>query len=218
MRGDPEPGEKSGDTERLILFVDDNPALRLMIPDVLSQFGYHVMTAGGGEECLEILSETIPDLIVLDIMMEPMDGWATLKAIRNVPAYEDIPILILTGKVFLPIEMIRYGPEIVGWIKKPVRMGEFISLLNKVFADLRQDMTIAERMGDSLTPEERRQIAIHHRRLRVLPQVYDGIICQCLSPARSISAGWGDETKDMENLIAEEERWCREHGILVDDG
>jgi len=217
MRGDPEPGGRSSDTERLILFVDDNMALRLMIPDVLSQFGYHVVTAGGGKECLEILSETIPDLIVLDIMMEPMDGWATLKAIRNIPAYEDIPILILTGKVFLPIEMIKYGPEIVGWIKKPVRMGPFITILNKVFDDFEQDMAIAERMGDSLSLEERRQIAIHHRRLRVLPQVYDGIICQCLTPGRAVYAGWGDETKDMEDLIAQEERWCREHGILSDE-
>ena len=216
MTVDPEQREFNVQSEpsALILFVDDNPALRTIIPEVLTRSGHRVITADGGESCLQILTETKPDMIILDIMMEPMDGWDTLKAIRAVPEYRDIPIVVLTGKVFLPSEMCKYGPDIAGWIKKPVRMEPFTKEIQKTLIELAEDQTIADALSDPITDEERREITIHRRRLRVLHRIYDGVVTQCLQPNGEPSTGWCEETNSMTDLIAEEERWCMSHGLI----
>ena len=58
-----------------ILIVDDSPMIVDVFVTMLERGGYKPITAFSGEECLETLRSTIPDLILLDIMMEPMDGW-----------------------------------------------------------------------------------------------------------------------------------------------
>ncbi|MDO8841104.1 response regulator [Methanocalculus sp.] len=216
MSGDPERMEINTQSKPspLILFVDDNPALRTIIPEVLSRCGNTVTTADGGESCLQMLKEMKPDMILLDIMMEPMDGWDTLKAIRKVPEYQDIPIVVLTGKVFLPSEMLKYGQDIVGWIKKPVRMEPFTTAIQSIITELEGDRRFAEESGGRTSSEERDQIALHRRRLRVLRRIYDGIITQCIHPNSGSHTGWEEDTKMMTDLIAGEEQWCRDHGIL----
>ena len=78
-----------------ILLVDDNPKF---LEDVLPFYGYEVKCAHNGVECLEILnSDELFDLVLLDIMMPKMDGWETLKNIRQTPICKDIPVIMLTA-------------------------------------------------------------------------------------------------------------------------
>ena len=63
-----------------ILVVDDNPKF---LADALPMYGYDVTVANDGLEALKILMNKTFDLILLDVMMPNMDGWDTLKAIRN---------------------------------------------------------------------------------------------------------------------------------------
>ncbi len=81
-----------------ILVVDDSPFIVDVFVTMLERGGYRTVAAHGGEECLEILKTVTPDLILLDIMMEPMDGWETLEKIKENPATKDIPVLMLTAK------------------------------------------------------------------------------------------------------------------------
>lgn len=60
-----------------------------------------------------------PDLVLLDIMMEPMDGWETLERIKTSPALRHIPVLMLTAKPLTPEEANEYGPYIEDYILKP---------------------------------------------------------------------------------------------------
>ncbi|RQD79289.1 MAG: response regulator, partial [Methanocalculus sp. MSAO_Arc1] len=143
MVSTPEREEPSPSSCR-ILFVDDNESLRAIIPETLRDAGYIVATADGGKSCLDELCQAEYDLIILDIMMEPMDGWKTLRAIRKDTAYQEIPIVILTGKLFLPAEMITYGTEVAGWIKKPIHMEQFTARIDEIVADLIEDQRIAE--------------------------------------------------------------------------
>jgi len=207
-----EPGKiKNG--KPVILFVDDNDVLRTIISEVLEKAGYSVVSADSGESCLQILTEIYPDLILLDIMMEPMDGWDTLNAIRKSPACKDIPIVTLTGKIFLPTEMIEYGHEISGWIKKPIRMEPFIQIVRQIFAELEEDRRVAlEKAGAS--PKDQYNYALHRRRLRVFRRIYEGILNQCVTPEKGTCEGWSEDTQIMEDMIAREEEWCRAHGIL----
>lgn len=79
-----------------ILVVDDNPKF---LQDALPMYGYDVTVAHDGLEALKILSEkeNAFDLILLDVMMPNMDGWDTLKAIRNNKKIKYLPVIMITA-------------------------------------------------------------------------------------------------------------------------
>lgn len=79
-----------------ILIVDDNPKY---LNDVLPMYGYEVMTALDGMQALQLITKNYQDIdmIILDVMMPNMDGWETLKNIRNNKDFENLPIIMLTA-------------------------------------------------------------------------------------------------------------------------
>jgi CheY-like chemotaxis protein len=114
-----------------ILIVDDDPAVREIFTMFLENGGYRVLAAKSGSECLEMLKTSRPDLILLDLMMEPMDGWETLLAIRHNPVTEPIPVLIITGKQPEPAEIVQYGSMIEDFIVKPVDFSTIVLSLHR---------------------------------------------------------------------------------------
>jgi CheY-like chemotaxis protein len=62
-----------------ILIVDDSQYIVDGLVALLKRKGFTTITANGGEQALSILTSTVPDLILLDILMEPVDGWETLE-------------------------------------------------------------------------------------------------------------------------------------------
>ena len=80
-----------------ILVVEDNKTLRRLLEYRLSK-RFEVRTAENGERALAAVEERMPDLIVSDIMMPVMDGFALLAALRSMPATEAIPFIFLTAK------------------------------------------------------------------------------------------------------------------------
>lgn len=78
-----------------ILAVDDEQLYRHLVKVNLESEGYEVLTASNGEECLEMVSNKHPDLVILDIMMPKLDGFATLDRIRQ---FSEVPVIMLTGK------------------------------------------------------------------------------------------------------------------------
>ncbi|MBE9158436.1 response regulator transcription factor [Nodosilinea sp. LEGE 06152] len=86
-----------GDQKQLLL-IDDDPNLILLVKDYLEFRGYEVKTAGNGREALDMLEDTIPDMIICDVMMPEMDGHAFVRNVRENPATEWIPILFLSAK------------------------------------------------------------------------------------------------------------------------
>jgi len=71
----------------VILVVEDNVALLHGIKDLLEREGYQVLTARDGAEALEVMEKTCPDLIIADIMMPRMDGYAFYEAVRGSPGF-----------------------------------------------------------------------------------------------------------------------------------
>ncbi len=78
-----------------ILVIDDDPGLSQLLRISLERDGFQVFSAGSGQEGLRMAYEHQPDLIILDIMMPEMDGWATCQRLRSV---SDTPILILSAR------------------------------------------------------------------------------------------------------------------------
>jgi len=83
---------------KTILLVEDSEPAIIQIKDFLEESGYKIIVAQGGEEALKILSENIPDAIVLDLMMPGVDGFQVLKSLRDSERTAHIPVLILTAK------------------------------------------------------------------------------------------------------------------------
>jgi len=82
-----------------ILVVDDDPDMRLAIASVLSSRSYQVIEACDGYEALRRLKEEKPDLMLLDLLMPGMDGFAVVKELRNSQKaeYPDVPVLIISS-------------------------------------------------------------------------------------------------------------------------
>ncbi|MDW8328179.1 MAG: response regulator, partial [Anaerolineales bacterium] len=81
-----------------ILVVEDNPGIGSVMQELLEMEGYQVSLAANGLEALDVLNQTTPDLVVSDIMMPKMDGFALLEAVRARPNGAGIPFLFLSAR------------------------------------------------------------------------------------------------------------------------
>ncbi len=82
-----------------VLVVDDEPnALQLMRRMLETQPGYEVLEAAGGAQALAVVQEQKPDLIILDLMMPDIDGFAVLDSVKSSPHTRHIPVIIVTAK------------------------------------------------------------------------------------------------------------------------
>lgn len=85
------------DHKRLLL-IDDDPNLILLVKDYLEFRGYEVITAENGREALDVLELDIPDMIICDVMMPEMDGYALVQHVREDSRTSWIPVLFLSAK------------------------------------------------------------------------------------------------------------------------
>jgi CheY-like chemotaxis protein len=118
-----------------VLIVDDNADILAVIASMLKNGGgYATRAADSGAECLKELELAVPDLILLDIGMEPMDGWETLKRIKKNPATKNIPVIMLTGLRLTPKDVEDYGICIEDYVVKPVTSDDLNDAITHVFA------------------------------------------------------------------------------------
>jgi CheY-like chemotaxis protein len=79
---------------------------------VLEPEGYAVVSASGGEEGVALASREHPDVVLLDLLMPGMDGFAVVDQLRADPATSEIPIVVLTSKTMTPEDKRRLNGEI----------------------------------------------------------------------------------------------------------
>lgn len=82
----------------LVLLVDDDRAILEGVADLLSLHGYEVLTAASAKAALKAMQQNVPDLVISDIMMPGMDGYAFYEAVRDNPAWTPIPFIFLTAR------------------------------------------------------------------------------------------------------------------------
>ncbi len=163
-----------------ILVIDDNPGIVEVFVTMLKRGGYTTYSAGSGAEGLEILKDLTPDLILLDIMMEPMDGWETLENIKLNPATRDIPVMMLTAKQLTPDEAEEYGMYIEDYIIKPITHTELYESIEHVLERRRsiaEAIRLAgERGANSVLVSEYarlvRSVDVNTRLIRILENTY----------------------------------------------
>jgi CheY-like chemotaxis protein len=100
-----------------VLITDDEPYIRLLVKRALGM-DHIVLEASNGEEAVNIARTEKPDLILMDILMPKLDGFAACRKIRNDEATRGIPVVLLTGSLGLNGEVVE-GAGADGYIFKP---------------------------------------------------------------------------------------------------
>ena len=107
-----------------VAIVDDTAEARRLIRRILqSQGDFTIFEASDGKEGLELIQRELPDLIILDLMMPEMDGFAVMDALRANPDTANIPVIVATAKELTPNEKSRLGSQIQSLMQK----GDFLN-------------------------------------------------------------------------------------------
>jgi CheY-like chemotaxis protein len=125
-----------------ILIADDDPDILEAITTVLRTAPYQVATARNGEQCLAMVRQRRPDVLILDLLMPKMDGFAVIRELQNDPAYADLPVAVLTT-VVEDASRRRYELEtgldlkVATYLQKPVAPQEMLHTIAKLMEGVR---------------------------------------------------------------------------------
>lgn len=119
-------------SNRRILVVDDSALIRQVITDALAPAGFEVSAAPDGSEALRRVAESRPDLIIADILMPVMDGWAFCEEIRRAPATADIPIIVLTTERDVPKRIKALEMGVDDYMCKPFSKEELVARVKAI--------------------------------------------------------------------------------------
>lgn len=131
-----------------ILIIDDDAALREVVRLALESEGFDVLEAGDGKEGVERAVEELPDLILCDVRMEKMDGYATLTALRNNTVTALLPVILMTGQA--DSAGMRQGMELGAddYLPKPFKVDQLIAAVE---ARRRKQQTLKEQASKQLS-------------------------------------------------------------------
>ncbi|MCK5145313.1 sigma-54-dependent Fis family transcriptional regulator [bacterium] len=123
-----------------ILVVDDEKNLRRTLAIALEGWGHEVVEAASGPEALQKIGEEIYDLMLTDLIMEPMDGLALLEQVRQVSPYTEVLLMSAHGTIDRAVEAIRRGAA--DFVVKPFAMDYLEQILNRLIAQMDLKRTV----------------------------------------------------------------------------
>ena len=131
----------SGDNiHHSVLIVDDEPMARTLLRLMLVRAGFHVSEAEDGFDALEKVRKNQPDVILLDVMMPGMDGFAVCEKLRSEPATAELPIIMLSAKTDLDSinKGLRAGATI--YLTKPISPEELTQHVRDALVQFDEDV------------------------------------------------------------------------------
>lgn len=166
-----------------ILVVDDKANVRAMLKDYLSEQGYRVVTAADGQEALFVSRYEKPDLVLLDVMMPKMDGYAFLPAFRR---ESNAPVILLTAKLEEEDKVMGLELGADDYVTKPFGMRE---LLARVRAQLRRaahppSSGAPLRVGAIVLDKATRAVRVGERAANLTPTEFELLATLMAAPGR----------------------------------
>ena len=113
-----------------ILVVDDQPANLRVVSALLARHGYDVVVAATGEEALDTALAQVPDLMLLDMMMPGMDGFALLAEVKQRPELLRVPVVFLTAAQDRELLLRAFDSGAVDYVTKPFMPEELLARVN----------------------------------------------------------------------------------------
>ncbi len=134
-----------------ILIVDDTPANLSVLADCLSGAGYTLLVAEDGEDALDLTERTTPDLILLDVMMPGIDGFATCRRLKQRAATRDVPVIFMTALTDTAEKLKAFEAGAVDYVTKPIQHEEALArihthlTLRRLQRQLQEQLALKER-------------------------------------------------------------------------
>ena len=165
-----------------ILIVEDEANIRELLRLYLEREGYAVLEAENGVEGIKLWKSEKPDMLLLDVMMPVMDGWAVCKEIR---AESDVPIIMLTakGETADRVSGLEMGAD--DYIVKPLEMPEVIARVRAVFRRMAPDDAPEKLSFDNLVIDKQAyDLVIKGKRVDAPPKEIELLYYLASSPNR----------------------------------
>ena len=165
-----------------ILIVEDEANIRELLRLYLEREGYAVIEAENGVEGIKLWKSEKPDMLLLDVMMPVMDGWAVCKEIR---AESDVPIIMLTakGETADRVSGLEMGAD--DYIVKPLEMPEVIARVRAVFRRMAPDDAPEKLTFDNLVIDKQAyDLVIKGKRVDAPPKEIELLYYLASSPNR----------------------------------
>jgi len=197
-----------GKQDKTILVVDDEPRIIEAVSMNLDLEGYQVSGASNGYEALQKLTEDLPDLIILDVMMPKMDGFETLRKIREIST---APVIMLTvkGEEIDKVKGLDLGAD--DYVTKPFSPKELVSRVQAALRRVEMPTPAPKteiQIDDSLSIDfSRRKVLVRGKEVHLRPTEYR-LLYHLVSNAGHILTHetllrrvWGHEYRDEDHYI-----------------
>ena len=120
--------------QKMVLVVDDYDEIRLVTRRALESFGYRVLEAASGAEAVRVAQAESPDLILLDLSMPNMDGFATIHQLRRLLGLRDVPVIAISGHAAREVREDALAAGCRDFIIKPVPIERLRSVVERLLA------------------------------------------------------------------------------------
>ena len=137
---------------KLILIVDDIEDNRTLLQRALQTSGYETQTASSGHAALSLISQRVPDMVLLDWMMPNLSGLDTLRAIREIHPPSRLPVIMCTAVGEEMSVVAAMGAGASDYVTKPIS----IPILRARMAALFDQVAVIETLGDQKSEAERK--------------------------------------------------------------
>lgn len=121
------------ETNRRVVYIEDEQEMIDLVRLILARKGFEVMGANGGREGLDTVRRSLPDLVLLDLMMPDMDGWDVYQQMRADESTRQIPVIIITAKAQNIDKVLGLQiAKVDDYIAKPFSPQELVDSVEKV--------------------------------------------------------------------------------------
>ncbi|MBN1657129.1 MAG: response regulator transcription factor [Anaerolineae bacterium] len=204
-------------TKATILVVDDEPHVRKLVQANLESSGYKVLTAQDGQAAVEIVERALPDLVILDLMLPKMDGYAVCRRIREFSA---VPVIMLTARSS-QVDLV-HGFEVGAddYLTKPFSVAELLMRVQAVLRRAKWPEEIVTRQDFQAGPIAidfaRHDVTVDGEPVKLTPTEYRLLSYLASNPNRVIShrellrAVWGPEYGEETEYLRVYVRYLRQ--------
>ncbi len=122
---------------RRAVYIEDEPEMIDLVRLILARRHYDVVGANGGREGLDIVRRTLPDVVLLDLMMPDVDGWEVYHQLKADEKTREIPVIIITAKAQnIDKVLALHIAKVDDYIAKPFTPQDLVESLSRVLGEI----------------------------------------------------------------------------------
>jgi CheY-like chemotaxis protein len=125
---------RGASVQKTVLVVDDYEEIRVVTRQALESFGYRVLEAASGVEAVKLAQTDSPDLILMDLSMPAMDGFATIHRLRRLLGLRDVPVIAVSAHTAREVREDALAAGCRDFVTKPLDLERLRSVVERYLA------------------------------------------------------------------------------------